>query len=195
MPRLETPRLLLRAWRPAEDVAAYKEMLDDPEVMRHIGVGWRYAVKRAAAALLGVVSDVEARRAIAHLIRHWRTRGYGEWAVVEKASGALIGQIGLVHHADWLADPTQIEVGWMLARRAWGKGLATEGARATLRYAFDALGIERVVSITRPENQRSLRVMQRLGLEPVGSAEWKGGTVLWYAIDRATYHEQLAASS
>src|SRR5512134_4018440 len=102
VPQLETPRLRLRAWTEA-DVADYKRIIGDPEVMRHLGVGLRYRVKRAAAAALALVTDSEARRGVANLIEHWRTWGYGEWAVEEKASGALLGQVGLVHQSDWLA--------------------------------------------------------------------------------------------
>jgi len=186
VPHLETRRLILRAWR-RDDAAAYMRIVADEEVMRHIGTGWRYRVKRLAAAALARLSDVEARRAIARMRRHWRTRGFGEWAVEDKATGTLLGQVGFVHHADWRADRSRVEVGWMLTRSAWGRGFASEAATAALAHGFDTLALERIVSITRPENVRSERVMQRIGLAPVGRTRWKGGAVIWYALDRATW--------
>jgi RimJ/RimL family protein N-acetyltransferase len=186
VPQLETARLRLRGWR-EEDVADYRLIIGDPEVMRYLGAGVRYRLKRAAASVLGLLSDVEARRGVARLIEHWRVWGYGEWAVEEKASGALIGQVGLVHHGDWRADQAKVDIGWMLARRAWGRGLATEAARASLAYAFEELGMQRIVSIARPPNRRSERVMKRIGLAFVGRTYWKGGDVFWYAIDRAAW--------
>jgi RimJ/RimL family protein N-acetyltransferase len=186
VPRIETARLELRAWD-HRDLATYARIIADPAVMRHMGSGPRYRIERAVAALLRPLAFAEARRRIAHMVGHWKTWGYGEWAVEEKESGELIGQVGLVHQADWFADRTNVEVGWMLARRAWGRGLATEGALATLAFGFGELGLERLVSITRPANLRSLRVMQRAGLSFAGRTRWKGEEVVWYAIDRANW--------
>lgn len=186
VPQLETPRLRLRAWG-EHDVPEYACILRDPEVMRYLGSGLRYALKRKAASLVASVSDVEARRGIRKLAAHWSRCGFGEWAVEDKASGELIGQIGLHHHPDWVADPAKVEVGWLLARRAWGRGFATEGARASLAYAFDRLAMDRIVSISLLPNVRSQWVMERLGLSRVGQTRWKGSEVVWYAIDRAAW--------
>jgi RimJ/RimL family protein N-acetyltransferase len=183
VPRLESDRLVLRPWR-ATDVAEYAPIIGDPEVMRFMGSGWRYRVKRAAARMVARFSDLEARRAVAALQRHWQRYGYGEWAVEQKETGALIGRVGFVHHADWPADAAKIEIGWTLARDAWGRGFATEGARMALRHAFGELGIERIISIARPDNLRSQGVMRRLGMEYQGAARWRGGDHVWHAIDR-----------
>lgn len=186
VPELETARLRLRPWR-ATDVGAYAAMIGDPEVMRLMGSGWRHRAKRVAASLVASFSDLEARRAIASLERHWAQWGFGEWAVEEKASGDMIGQIGLVHHADWPASRAKVEIGWTLARRSWGRSFATEGATVALAYGFDRLELERVISIARPENRRSLRVMESLGLKRQGGLRWHGSDVVWYAIDRAVW--------
>jgi RimJ/RimL family protein N-acetyltransferase len=186
VPRLESERLVLRPWR-ATDVAGYAPIIGDAEVMRFMGTGWRYRVKRAAAKVVARVSDVEARRAVAALERHWQRNGYGEWAVEEKAGGELIGRVGFVHHPDWPADPAKIEIGWTLARSAWGRGFATEGARMALGHAFGQLGIERVISIAQPDNVRSQRVMQKLGMERQGTARWRRGDHVWYAADREAW--------
>jgi len=188
VPRLETSRLWLRPWS-ADDVEEYARIVGDPEVMRYMGSGLRYKAKRAVASLIALVSDMESRLKIRRLIRHWQRCAFGEWAVEEKTTGRLIGQIGLTHHPDWIADPAKVEVGWLLARDAWGRGFATEGATATLAYAFEHLKLERIVSIARVENVRSQRVMGRIGLFPVGGTHWKGSEVVWWAIDRPTWEQ------
>ena len=182
-PTIETSRLRLRPWR-VRDTAAYAELLRDGEVTRYLGSGIRYRLKRAAAATVADFSDVEARRAIRRLIDHWDRHGFGEWAAVEKSSGRLVGKIGLHHHADWRAEEVKVEVGWLLARDAWGKGYATEGAAASLADAFERVGLDRVISIALVENRRSVGVMERIGLSPVGRTRWHRSDVCWYAIDR-----------
>lgn len=193
VPRLETERLWLRPWN-AVDAEAYARIIGDPEVMRHVGAGLRYHARRRCAALVPLLAEMEARRAIRELTDHWETYGFGEWAVEEKASGSLVGQIGLVYLPDWTADPTNVEVGWLLARNAWGRGFATEGGRASLAYAFEQLGMERIVSVARRANERSERVMQRLGLSLAGRIDWKGGEVVWYAIDRKQWDRSRTAA-
>jgi RimJ/RimL family protein N-acetyltransferase len=183
---LESRRLWLRPWRES-DVDSYAAIVRDDEVMRHMGSGLRYKVKRAAGSAIALVSNVEVRRAVARLERHWTVHGFGEWAVEEKASGRLIGQVGLVHHPDWSAGPDKVEIGWMLARPAWGHGFATEGGRVALAYAFERLELERVISIAHRDNRRSHAVMERLGLSRQGEAHWRGSHVFWYTIDRGEW--------
>jgi RimJ/RimL family protein N-acetyltransferase len=187
VPRLETPRLVLRSWCDS-DIEGYARLIDDPEVMRYMGSGIRYRVKRAAASALARVSALEARRGIDRMVAQWMRCGFGEWAMEERASGALIGKVGLfLHSPDWVADPARIEIAWMLERSAWGNGYATEGARASLEHAFESQGIERVISVAKPENRRSVRVMERLGLAMQGRTRWRGNEVVWYAIDRSAW--------
>jgi RimJ/RimL family protein N-acetyltransferase len=183
IPRLETPRLVLRAWEEA-DVTPYQRIVRDAEVMRYMGSGPVWSAKRAAAALLARVSDVEGRRSVRHLAEHWGRHGFGEWAVEERASGELIGRIGLRHHADWVAGGVKVEIGWLLARRAWGAGYATEGARAGIDHAFGRLEIGGLMSIALVGNRRSQRVMEKLGLTRRGRTHWKGSDVVWYGIER-----------
>jgi RimJ/RimL family protein N-acetyltransferase len=193
VPTLETERLWLRAWT-AEDAGPYARIIGDAEVMRHVGAGLRYHLRRRCTALVPRLAERSAGRAIRELADHWQRYGFGEWAVEEKASGLLVGQIGLVHLPDWTADSSEVEVGWLLARNAWGRGFATEGGRASLAYAFDQLGLERVVSVARRANERSERVMQRLGLSRTGRIYWKGSEVVWYAIDREQWRRLQAGA-
>ncbi len=182
-PVLETDRLVLRPWRDG-DVRAYARILRDPEIMRHWGTGARFRAKRAVANGIALFSDVEARWAIASMNRHWRRHGYGLWALEERESGELVGNAGLTVLDDWTADAANVEVGWMLARPSWGRGLAVEAGRASIDYAFDVLGLPRLVSVALVSNWRSERVMQSLALSPVGRTQWKRSEVVWYAIDR-----------
>jgi RimJ/RimL family protein N-acetyltransferase len=183
VPELESARLRLRPWREA-DIEALAAIVRDPEVMRYLGTGLRYRVKRAATWLVARVSDVEARTAVRDFDRHWQRWGFGEWAAEEKASGELVGRIGLVYHPDWPLGEAKVEIGWTLARRAWGRGLATEGARVALDHAFDQLELDRVISATSIDNVRSQRVMQKLGMRRQGEARWHRCDMVWYAIDR-----------
>jgi RimJ/RimL family protein N-acetyltransferase len=98
--------------------------------------------------------------------------------VEEKATGAFIGRIGLLYQEDWPEGRHKTEVGWLLDRSYWAQGLATEGALASLRYGFEELGLERIISI-RPANLASRRVAQKAGL----TCRWRGCGVVWYAID------------
>lgn len=185
-PRLETPRLVMRAWAPA-DVAPYAATIADPEVMRHMGAGWRYRLKRGIADTIATVSDVEARRDIRQLERHWGRHGCGEWALEERDTGEFVGRLGFKHHADFRVDSSQVEIGWLLARRFWGRGHATEAGAAALAAGFEQLGLERVVSITTPANRRSVGVMHNLGMTETGHTRWHGLDVMWSAIDRSEW--------
>ena len=122
LPTMETSRLLLRQWRD-EDFDAYARICADPVVMRYMGNGGAPLTRGQAA------------ERFASIQRHWRKHRFGLWAVEEKASGEFIGRIGLQHHEDW-PGAHKVEVGWLLDRAYWGRGLATEAARASLTYAL-----------------------------------------------------------
>ena len=97
----------------------------------------------------------------------------------------LIGRIGLLRHRDWTPGGTPVEVGWTLDRCYWGKGLATEGGRASMElWRKRLLDDHELISITSPGNVRSRAVMERLGLTLRGSTHWRGFDQVWYAIDR-----------
>jgi RimJ/RimL family protein N-acetyltransferase len=157
MAELRTDRLLLRRWR-AEDREPFAALNADPEVMRHF-----------PALLDRAQSDALAARAEAQITE----KGWGLWAVevAEAGDGApsalsapFAGFIGLSVPSFEAHFTPAVEVGWRLARRFWGRGYATEGARAALAFAFDALRLTEVVSFTAVGNERSRRVMERLGM-------------------------------
>jgi ribosomal-protein-alanine N-acetyltransferase len=130
--------------------------------------------------------DVDATRAqIERFERAWAEDGLSHWATVDLESGELIGRIGLMRHHDWPLEAAPVEVGWVLDERYWGRGLATEGGRASLELWRGGLPEDaRLISITVPENRRSRAVMERLGLTYRGTAHWHGYGVVWYAVER-----------
>ncbi|HEU4564686.1 MAG TPA: GNAT family N-acetyltransferase [Gemmatimonadaceae bacterium] len=162
VPQLATERLILRAFH-ADDFPAYAEMMADPEVTRHLGDG-----RPLGAA--------DAWRQMAMFAGHWALRGFGVWAVEERASGAFIGRIGCFQPHGW----PDFELAYTLARPWWGRGYATEGARAALAFARDVLGRDRVISIIRPGNAGSIRVAERLGAVPDGEVEFFGAPARIY---------------
>jgi RimJ/RimL family protein N-acetyltransferase len=145
---LQTPRLLLRQWRPA-DRQPFAALNADSQVMEHF-----------PALLSRAQSDAMADRIHALIAE----RGWGFWAAEHRASGEFIGFIGLHTPAASLPFSPCVEIGWRLARPFWGQGLASEGARAALAHGFGALGLESIVSFTALSNLRSQAVMQRLGM-------------------------------
>lgn len=119
---------------------------------------------RVAATLGGVQTREAAWRGVASLIGHWALRGFGFYAVVDKASGDTCGRIGFWQPEGWPG----FELGWTLAYTHWGRGLATEAARALLPVAFGHMQQQRVISLILPDNTRSIAVAQRLGMSLEG---------------------------
>lgn len=151
-PVVETDRLLLRGWT-ASDREAFAALNADPVVMGHF---------------VRPMSHAESDEFVDRIEAEFAERAYGLWAAERKDTAHFIGFIGL-HLADFEADFTPaVEVGWRLAREHWGHGFATEGGRAALAYAFDMLDAPEVLSFTAVGNERSWRVMERLGMTPAG---------------------------
>jgi RimJ/RimL family protein N-acetyltransferase len=148
--RLVTDRLVLRRWQ-AEDVHPYAALCSDPDVMRWIGDG-------------RTPTFDESRRAIEGFERAWVQHGVGLFALEEKASAELVGFVGLAIPTFLPEVLPAVEIGWRLARHAWGKGFATEGACAALAFGFSRPGLERIVSIHQVGNVASARIMQKLGM-------------------------------
>jgi RimJ/RimL family protein N-acetyltransferase len=167
---LETERLILRMFRD-EDFEQHARICAEPEVMRFLGEG-------------RPLERWEAWRSMAMILGHWQLRGFGPWAVVERASGRLMGRIGFFHPDGWPG----FELGWVLGREFWGKGYASEGARRALDYAFTEMDRNHVISLIHPENTASIKVAERLGESVEGKTELFGHEVLIYGINRQTGH-------
>jgi RimJ/RimL family protein N-acetyltransferase len=142
----ETDRLVLRPPH-AADLDPYIDIHEDPEVMRHL------MVPKPSPGRPG------AWRTLALLAGHWHLRGYGQWTVIEKASGDVIGRVGLWNPEGWPG----LEVGWVIRRSRWGNGFATEAAREAMRFAATEVGADRLISLIPPDNARSIRVAHKIG--------------------------------
>lgn len=172
MPELETPRLLLRPWREA-DRGPYAEMNADPDVRLYM-----FPPRP--------LTPEESEQEIAAMEDQWRRLGFGHWAVELRETGELVGRTGAKRHADWDLDPENTELGWLYARSAWGRGLATEGASAALRFLLEERRRPEVISIAHLDNRASHRVMRKVGLEWAGVRRWyeRRTDVLWYSSRR-----------
>jgi RimJ/RimL family protein N-acetyltransferase len=148
MNTVRTARLELRQWREG-DLAPFAALNADPETMRF----FPSALTRAESDSLATGAQLQIAE-----------RGWGLWAVEVADSGRFIGFVGLAEPRFEAHFTPAVEVGWRLARDAWGHGYATEGGRAALAFAFDELGLEEVVSFTAVVNERSRKVMERLGM-------------------------------
>jgi RimJ/RimL family protein N-acetyltransferase len=142
---LESARLRLRPFAEA-DLDAYAAMSADPEVMRYIADGT-------------TLDRETAWRQIAMFLGHWSLRGYGLFALEPKAGGAMIGFAGLWHPEGWPG----VELGWRLARSAWGHGYATEAATVARDWAYATLPFAHLISVIDQANDRSIAVARRLG--------------------------------
>lgn len=171
IPTLETERLILRPLRES-DADAYAAMMADPDVARFLTPDQR------------PLSPEDSWRQVAMLLGHWLLRGFGMWAVAERTRpDILVGRLGPHRPAGW----PDVEIGWALARPAWGCGYATEGAAEAMRYAFEVLERPRVISLIDPENLRSAAVARRLGERPVSTWLHHGRMHDVYAIERSEW--------
>jgi RimJ/RimL family protein N-acetyltransferase len=165
IPTLETPRLRLR--RPgAGDLDAFAELHADPEVMRYLGAG-------------AAIDRDESWRVVAMILGHWVLRGFGPFAVEERATGRMIGRVGVWQPEGWPGP----ELIWTLARASWGRGLASEAAAAARDYALGPLGIRQPYVLIHPDNAASLRVAEKIGGRFERADTLRGKPVRVYRID------------
>ncbi|MEU9375927.1 GNAT family N-acetyltransferase [Streptomyces sp. NPDC048255] len=159
MTELHTDRLVLRPWRDA-DLEPWAAMNADPEVRQHLG---------------DLLTREQSEASMVRFRAAFDRRGYGWWAVEVRATGEFIGFAGMDDVDDGMPF-TGVEIGWRLARAAWGQGYATEAARAVLEHGFDALGLPEVLAVTTAGNLRSQAVMRRIGMsrDPAGDFDDPG---------------------
>lgn len=180
VPDVRTERLCLRGWRP-EDREPFAALNADPEVVEFLPE----ALTRAESDAF--VDRIEAR---------WAEHGYGLWAVEVPGVAPFVGYVGLSRAVFEARFTPAVEVGWRLARAAWGFGYATEAGRASLRYGFETVGVDEIVSFTTVRNARSRAVMERLGLHRDPTDDFEHPNVeagrdirphVLYRIERATW--------
>ena len=145
----ETKCLILREWKDS-DIPAFAAMNQDPEVME----------------FFPSTSDLEGTKALVQRIRqHFKTHGFGAFAVELKATGEFIGFVGLMTPSFEAHFTPCVEIGWRIAKNFWNQGYATEAAKMVLRLAFEKYGLKEVVSFTAAVNKRSMRIMEKIGLQ------------------------------
>ena len=165
MDRLETPRLILRPFAPG-DAELVHAIYSDPVVMRYVATG--------------PLPDVTMTTRLLHdYMTHQRAWGYSFWAVVERASGSLIGDAGL-----YRTPIGEVELGYTLGAAWWGRGYATEAAGAWLSAAVSQLGLPEVVALAEPANAASLRVLEKLGMTRDGERIAFGRPHVVYRVRR-----------
>ena len=154
---IRTPRLLLRRWQD-DDLVPLSEIHADPTVMRWIGDG-------ASRSLEQTAEDIEAWE------EEWDDEGFGIFAVELLGSGELAGAVGLYVPDSPPEVEGQVAIAWRLARVFWGQGYASEAAHATLEFALQDRGIDRVVAACRTADTASANVLGKLGMHAEGAAE------------------------
>ncbi|MFD7034043.1 GNAT family N-acetyltransferase [Streptomyces sp. NPDC059917] len=151
MTEIRTPRLLLRRWND-DDLVPLSEINADPEVMRWIGEG-------SVRDLDETAGDIERWE------EEWDDEGFGLFAVELLASGELIGAVGLTVPDVLPEFAHEVAITWRLGRPFWGQGYASEAAHATLEFALQDRGLDRVIAINRVGNDESENVIRKLGME------------------------------
>jgi ribosomal-protein-alanine N-acetyltransferase len=167
LPEIETERLLLRQFTPA-DLEIYAERIfADPDVTQ-------FLPKR------DISPQERAGRVLKKFGEHWQQHGFGDWAVTDKADGQLMGHCGL----NYVPEAGEVEVEYALAKAYWGRGIASEAARASVCYGFETLSLPRIIALADPQNIASRRVMEKIGLTYQKEAFFFGMRLVYYQIER-----------
>ena len=166
---IETERVYLRPFT-FDDLDAFAVICSDQDVMRYIGAG-------------RPLSREETQVRLNAIIEHRDKNGFGVWAAVDRSKSTLMGYCGL----QFLDNTPEVEVGYRLAKRFWGMGLASETAKASLRYGFEELSLGRIVAVVQPANIASQRVLEKVGLRYVKDARFYNSEVKYYALTREDY--------
>lgn len=152
---LTTPRLLLRRWTEA-DFEPFAAMNADPRVMEYFSSS--------------VLSRERSEAFFLAIQEHFDRYGFGFWAIERRGQPGLIGFTGLSHVTFEAPFTPAVEIGWRIAAEHWGNGFAPEAAMASLRFAFESLGLDQVIAFTAVDNRKSRRVMEKIGMlrDPAG---------------------------
>ncbi len=167
IPTVTTPRLTLRPFEATDAEPVYRILLQE-NIPQYFPPSTPPTLEKA-------------KRLIERQLAHWEEHGLGWWAVQPRDGDTLIGWNGL----QYLPETGEVEVGYLLSKDTWGKGYATEGARAGLQFGFETLGLTTIIGLVHPDNVASQRVLLKCGMAFLVEAEYFGMTLRKYAIDRA----------
>lgn len=167
---LQTPRLILRELQFSDDTCMF-EMDSDPEVHKYLGSTPFAKIE-------------QSREQIEFVRSQYKTNGIGRWAVIEKSSGSFLGWSGL----KLVKDPINshilfYDVGYRFMRKHWGKGYATESAKAAIKYGFEVLKLKDIFGIVDIKNDVSKKVLEKAGLSWIETFEFEGEQTDWYQIE------------
>jgi RimJ/RimL family protein N-acetyltransferase len=169
IPTIKTDRLVLRPFMEEDNEPLY-HILQETDILRYFPNPT--APSRERVQLL-----------ISNQLKHWEHHNLGWWAVESDVERKLIGWCGL----QFLPETMEHEVGFLLSKSCWGKGLATKGAKASLLYGFGKLGLKTIIGITHPDNHRSQRVIEKLGMTLTARTRYFGMDCYRYSIDRPDF--------
>lgn len=175
IPSIETARLLLRPWT-LEDGEAWFNILQEPDILHYFPDPNPPARFKAEAY-------------IHHHLRHWTQHGFGHWAIVTPEDGRVIGWNGL----EYLSELDEVEVAYLLTKRVWGRGYASEAAGAAIRFGFETAGLKAIIGLVHPENIASIRVLEKCGLALADRIQLWGMEMSRYRIRRTMHDESPAA--
>ena len=170
IPEIETERLLLRQSTTAHLNDWAERVFADPEVIR-------YMPKR------DMTPYARAERALNNYARLWMQHKIGGWVITDKVDGQLIGSCKI----EYLDDTDEYELGYALSKSYWGKGIATETARAVTRFGFESVRLDRIIAVVVPDNTASWRVLEHIGFVYEKKAYYYDLDVVYYAITRDTF--------
>ena len=163
---IETSRLLLRRLV-SSDAQEFFRTVGDPDVMRYWAPGPDKSVQHTEHR----ISEIE---------NHWKAHGFGDWGVVEKGSGSLIGFSGL----HYIANMDKVNIGYAFEKSQWRKGFGYETCPIVLSYGFQTLALPEIVAVISPENQASIRLAEKCGLHFWKAFSWSGRERVAYKIYR-----------
>ena len=173
-PTLETTRLTLRPFA-EEDATELHRILNQEGILQYFPGP-------------GSPSVDKAQRFVAHQIRQWEEVGYAWWAVELKETRSLIGWNGL----QYLPETEETEIGFLLDKEHWGRGLTTEAGLAGLRFGFETVELGEIIALAHPKNLASQRVIEKLGLHFAEETEYFDIAVRRFVLDVQAYRESLA---
>ena len=174
-PILETDRLVICNWL-TDDWRLIRPMTSDPIAMQYIGHYQPW-------------SDEETRQFVRNRISDYHQHGWTMWPLVLKTNGDLVGYCGFLER--WYGEyQGEIEIGYAIDRASWGQGLAAEAGRRILDYGFQTFRFHRVIASARPENDQSIRVMEKLGMTPIGRSPNPSGRRVPSTLSKILPHDQ-----
>lgn len=171
IPTIETRQLILRPWTP-EDAPALFDILQEQGILQYF--------PNPNPPPRSKVDDYIARH-----LAHWEQHGYGHWAVVTQEDRRVVGWNGL----EYLPELGEAEVAYLLSRRVWGRGCATEAAAAAVQYGFETAGLPAIIGLVNPENVGSIRVLEKCGMTFADRLTLWGLDMSRYRVGRASYEQ------